>query len=325
MSVGGGTAGVAPAGAGPSSPVPRPDGATAPGRKRSRARWAALAAAVAVVVVVAALALGAVPGVSLFGSMGSGNGISSYTAESRAAGLASAHEAGALVAIVGIAPMTSFPFGQLQGNATCSVADPLASNVTVPAETGGYAGGKADFWLLAYFNSVGRSASAIAVIAGTAYFLGNVSGSSCLGSLTVPSLPDSYIDSVQAADAFNADAGAFLAGHAAANAVYALVDNATFGPVWLVLYTNCSYDPVTNTTTGGSTALLSGVVDGSDGSLLLGGYTSSFSCTVEGILNYATNLTSLALPLATHLGAAEVGPGASTVFAVPGRAPLPIG
>jgi hypothetical protein len=241
---------------------------------------AGIAVAVVAVIVFAALAAGVVPGVSLFGSSGSGNGVSSSTATEEASGVAAAHGVGSLLLLIGAATTYAFSFGEVSGNSTCSVTDPLSSNFTVPASTGGYASGQATVWLLLYANASGPSESLIAVVGSATYFLGTVTGSDCFDTSGLAALTGTYVSSTQAAAALDADAGSFVNAHGQANALYVLIHNTTSAPEWLIAYTNCSYDPATNTTTGGSDAdLVLGVVNGTDGSVVGAETSDSLNCS----------------------------------------------
>jgi hypothetical protein len=246
---------------------------------------------VAVAVVLAVVALGLVLGVSLFGSHGGGNGVSSSSALGHAAGVASAHGAGVLVLETGVSTTFSFSYGKVTGNTSCPVTDPLATNFTVPSATGGYSSGDATLWLFLYANSTGPSESVVAVVGSTAYFLGQVTGSTCVSSTSFLPIPAGTVDSTTAAGAFDQDAGSFLSAHSSANAVYALVNNSTEGPEWLIAYTNCSYDPANNTTSGGDAGDLdSGIVNGTTGTLITSNFDSDLNCSGLNLANVSLNL-----------------------------------
>ena len=216
----------------------------------SRGAKAGIVAGVAVAVLLAAIAAGAIPGLS-FGSGGSGSSaVSSSSAEASAAPVASAHDAGALVAIVGIAPTVSFTIPNETGNGTCPLADAYDKNISVPSAGSGYSGGSGTLWAFAYYNAGADSESVVLVVAGTPYFLGTESGASCVGTISAHALPSSFISSAQAASAADADAGGFLHAHAQANGLFVLENNGT-GAAWEIVYTNCSYDPSTGNASGG--------------------------------------------------------------------------
>ncbi|HXX92062.1 MAG TPA: hypothetical protein VEN81_00420, partial [Planctomycetota bacterium] len=146
---------------------------------------------VVVLVLVAALVAGFIPGVSLFSKSGGGStpAISSTGALSEAGTLATAHDAGALVLVAGVSTTYSFQGGKEAGNASCPVHDALASNFTVPAQTGSYSSGDATLWVFVYVNTVGDNESMIAVAGTNTYFLGTVSGSSCVSLSSLETLP----------------------------------------------------------------------------------------------------------------------------------------
>lgn len=296
----------------PSGPGWAPPPSTPP-KGLSGGAKAGIAVAVVVVLVLAVLALGLVPGVSLFGSGHSANGVSSSSAGGKASGVAAAHGAGVLVLTVGVSTTYSFQFGHETGNTSCPVVDPLASNFTVPAESGSYSSGEATVWLFVYYNHSGPSESAIAVVGSTVYFLGTVTGAACVGSLSLLPLPSTYIDSTAAASAFDTDAGSFVSTHGSANAVYALVENATVGPEWIIAYTNCSYDPTTQQPTGGTSGdLLAGIVNGTTGAVYTTYLDSSFNCTGLNLTN-----VSLSLAIDPSLGGGPAGAASTTTLQAP--------
>jgi len=246
-------------GTSPSAPnAPPPTGSLPPPapKKPTSARGlsggakAGIAAAVVVAVVVAAIAAGVIPGVSFWGKGSSSSAVSSAAAEASAAPVASAHDAGALVAIIGFAPTVSFTIPNETGNLSCPLAHAYDKNITVPSASGGYSSGAGTLWAFAYYNAGADSESVVLVVAGTVYFLGTESGASCVGSITARPLPSSFISSAQAATAADADAGTFVHAHAQANGVFLLENNAS-GADWEIIYTNCSYDPATGNASGG--------------------------------------------------------------------------
>lgn len=240
-------------------------------------RLKAIVAAIASAAVVAAvIAVGIVPGVSLLG-VRHPSPPSPFASSSAALGIANplaiAHGSGALILAAGIAPIFSFAFGKVAGNATCPIEGGLSQNFTVPAEVGGYSSGKLALWLFLYYDAATPSESSIAVTGSTGYFLGTLSGVQCLPSTYLPAIPVGTIDSTRAAANASADAGSYLALHTASNALYTLVDNATVGPEWAVVYSNCSYNPQTNRTTGGTKGdLFDAVVNGLNGRVLGASY-----------------------------------------------------
>lgn len=232
----------------------------------------AIAIVVVVVIVLAALLLGLVPGVHLFGSSSSATSVSSSSsALGPASALAAEHDAGALVLVAGISTTYSFQFGKLSGltGASCPVTDPLSTNLTVPGENGSYSSGEAPVWLFVYYNATALTQSLIAVLGSTAYFLGALSGASCVDR-TLASLPATFLSSTSAASVADENAGSFLSAHPAANAIDLLLENnTTKTPEWFFVYTNCSYDFSTNQTLGGTKAdLFAGEVNGATGSLI---------------------------------------------------------
>jgi hypothetical protein len=250
---------------------------------------AAIAVAIVAVVVFAVLAAGLVPGVSLFSKSGSaGTSVSSSSSALAAAGpVAAAHGAGALVLAVGASTTFSFPFGSEAGNTSCPVTGGIASNFTVGAATGNYSSGEATVWIFLYSNSSAVTLSAIAVVGSSSYFLGTVTGASCVGSLSLTPIPAGYVDSARAAKSADADAGSFLSADSRANVVYALLDNGTAGPEWYVVYTNCSYNVTTAEFTGGDHGnLFAGVVNASTGDLITGGASmGNLNCSSLSVTN----------------------------------------
>jgi hypothetical protein len=228
--------------------------ASAPARGLSGAAKAAIAIIIVAVVVVGVLAAGLVPGVSLLPkSKGSpSTSVSSSTAIGDADQAASAHDAGSLLLAVGVSTTYSFQFGNLTGNTDCPVTHHLSANFTVPAESGGYASGDATLWLFVYENTVGVNESIIAVVGPLTYFLGTISGAACVSLASLTPLPSTFVSSTSIAATIRSDAGSFLLAHATANSVFAVVENGTAGPEWLVAFTNCSYDPVTEKALGGT-------------------------------------------------------------------------
>ncbi len=157
-----------------------------------------------------------------------------------------------MILAAGISPTYSFQFGKVTGNVSCPVTDAYGKNFTAPARTGNYSRGEATLWVFLYYNSSAVTESVIAALGSTAYFLGTESGASCMGTLALPRIPSGFIDSTTAAADADRDAGSFLHAHAPANAVYFLIDHTTIGPEWGGVYSNCSYNPATNTTRGGT-------------------------------------------------------------------------
>jgi hypothetical protein len=287
------------------TPIPSsPKGLSAPVR-------AGVALAVAAGLILLVLALGLVPGVSLFGAKGS-NGESSAQALGPASGVARAEGAGALVLVSGVAPTSPFSFGVVQGNATCHVTGGLASNFTVPAIRGSYSSGDATLWIFVYRNSTGLSDSVVAVVGGSAYFLGKLTGTSCLGGTSLGALPATYVDSGTAASALDAEAGSFLSGHGSATAAYVLLNESTVGLTWFVVYTNCSYDPASHAFSGGRAAdAIYGIVDGTNGILETDFPYTGVNCSALPTTNISLvsdSAPSTAGGAGTHGGsAAEVG------------------
>lgn len=275
----------------PSGPTPpsASTGTTAPAspsaaRGLSGGAKAGIAVAVVVLLVLAVWALGLIPGVaSPFKASSSGGGDSSSSAVGHAAGLAASSGAGKLLFEIGISMPFSFSFGYVKGNSSCPITGGFAStsdNFTVPAESSNYSSGLASLWLLMYYNSSVPSESVLAVVGSTPYFLGKLSGASCLTDTDLPTIPSGTIDSTAAASALAPFASPFTSAHASATAVYLLVDEKTSGPEWVVIFTNCSYDPDTNTTIGGKMAdAFLGGVNASTGSLFPTETTSSLNCS----------------------------------------------
>jgi len=244
---------------------------------------------VVVAVVVAALAAGVVPGVKLFGSGSSGPAVaSSSSALGSANSTAAQYGAGALIAAIGVSLSYSYSFGAL-GSFTgtdCKAAHTLASNVSVPAETGSYSAGEAPLWVFLYNNTTAGTDSIIAVIGSTPYYLGTLSGSGCVSASVGAAISPGYVSSSTAASLVDSDAGSFISSHGSANAFYLLFENATaHAPEWVIIYTNCSYDFATNKTTGGSAAqlFLGEVNAATDTALLTTTDTLSCSGTISAV------------------------------------------
>jgi hypothetical protein len=203
--------------------------------------------------------------------------------------VAASHHAGSLLLLVGISATYAFQAGELTGNATCPVTDPLTSNFTVPAQTGSYSQGDATLWLLIYANVTAVTESLLAVVGPTTYFLGTITGALCVEVSALPPLPATFVSSTSIASTVDADASSFLSAHGSANAIYALFENGTAGPEWGVVYTNCSYDPATGDVLGGPEGdLFAATVNGTNGLL-----TTSWNLAGQANCS-ALNLTSLA-------------------------------
>jgi hypothetical protein len=303
----------------PTSPpnASMPPAAPPPKAGLSGGAKALIAIVVVIVLVVAVLALGLIPGISLFGTSAAGNGVGSASALGDASGPATSHDAGSVVTEIGISTTFSFSFGYTSGNSSCSVTGGLSSdadNFTVPAETGSYASGSAVMWIFLYYNSVGPSESVVAVVGSTAHFLGQVSGALCVGALDLLPIPAGTVDSVAAASAI--DASAFTSAHGSATALYELVDseNSTAGPEWAIAFTNCSYDPNTNMTTGGDAGdVFYGIVNGTSGAAVVSAYEDDLNCSGLGLTNLSLDsgaplawvVGSLGAPAASLLGFAS--------------------
>ena len=243
----------------PSGPSPPPinspaSATSAPVRRLSGAAKAAIAVLIVAVIVVGVLAAGLVPGVSLMPKSKASTSmtVSSSTAIGDADQAASTHDAGSLTLVLGVSTTYSFQFGKMAGNTDCPVTHALSVNFTVPAEGSSYASGDAALWLFLYENSGGVNESVIAVVGPTTYFLGTLSGAECLTLASTSPLPSTFVSSTSLAATVDSDAGSFLKAHATANSLFALVENGTAGPEWLVAFTNCSYDPATQKALGGT-------------------------------------------------------------------------
>lgn len=243
-----------PNGSTPPTSAPAPTGSPAPAKGLSTGAKVAIVLVVVLLLVVAALAIGVVPGISLTGSSGSTGGpstSSSSTALGDAKTVAKSYDSGALVLAVGVDSTYSFSFGEVTGNASCSVSHGVSANFTVPAWTGSYSTGDASLWVFFYYNSTTPSESLVAVVGSTTYFLGIETGAKCVGSIDLPAIPSTAISSTAAASAVGTDAISFTTAHPSANAVYALLGNTTIGAEWYIGFTNCSYNPATHTAGGG--------------------------------------------------------------------------
>lgn len=256
------------------SPPPGPTSVppSAPASGLSGTAKAGIGVAVVAIVVVAALALGVVPGVHLYPttSTGSSTGSSSASAIGPANQTAASHAPGHLVAVVGASTTYPFSFGKIPSSiTTCAVTGGLTTNLTVPAQSGSYSDGEASVWVFAYVNLSTPSETLVAVVGTVAYFLGQLTGASCVNT-TVPALAGPYESSTAAAGQIDPSAGAFLLAHPSANALYFLLQNSTSGHAdWGVVFTNCSYDPSTNATAGGPRGdLFEGVLDAVSGAVL---------------------------------------------------------
>lgn len=236
---------------------------------------AGIAIAIVVVLVLAALAFGLVPGVKLFGTSSGTSGTSSGQSVGTANSTAKPYDPGSLVLAAGVSTTYSFSLGKIPSSVTtCPVKDGLSSNFTVPAQSGSYSSGDASLWIFVYVNAATPSESIVAVVGGTGYFLGQVTGSTCVNASSIAALTGSYVSSSQAASAADGDAGSFFAAHSSANALYLLLENNTSKePEWVIVYTNCSYNPTTNTTSGGAKAdLFAAFVDGRTGSVIISAF-----------------------------------------------------
>lgn len=303
----------APPPPGPTVSTATPAPATpAPPRGLSGGAKAGIAIVIVVVLVLAVLAFGLVPGVSLFKSSSGSNGTSSSSASGHASGTAAAHGSGKLVAMFGVSTTFSFSFGYIKGSGSCAVSGGLASaadNFTVPAQSGSYSSGDATLWVFVYFNASTPSESIIAVVGSSPYFLGMISGSSCVSVSGLVPIPSNVADSASAAGAFDADAGSFLAAHSTANALYLLlVNNTSKAPEWIVAYTNCSYDQQTNMTLGGQDGDLAlGLLNGTTTSVITTVFESDLNCTALN-LSSASLYSTPASPAPGGGGGAAAGP-----------------
>lgn len=292
----------------PTSHLPPP--APAPSRGLSPGAKVGIGIAVVAIVIFAALALGLVPGIHLFGTKGGPTGPSSDSALQAAGPVASAHGAGALVLEAGVNSVTSFQFGMLAGNVSCPVHNGLSANLTVPAQTGNYSNGYAAMWLLIYYNVSAISESVIAVLSGTTYFLGSVSGALCVAPLPLQALPSHPVSSTTVAAALANDAAPFTSQHASADSVFALVQTQNMtAPAWAVAYTPCSFDPSNGTTTGPDhTQEFVGEVNGTTGSVVLGIVETNVNCSsASPIHSYTLGMAVLSAQAAAGRYAVTVG------------------
>jgi hypothetical protein len=241
-----------PSGSAPPPTLPPGPASAAGSAGLSGGAKAVIASVVVAIIAVAVLAAGLVPGVHLFPSGSTSTGVSSSTALGDASQDVSAHHVGSLTLLVGLDATYSFQFGKVTGNVSCPVTDPLTTNFTVPADTGGYSSGNANLWLFVYNNTTSHTVSVIAVAGGTAYFLGSTTGALCNDLGTLSALPATFVSSTNIASNVDADAGSFLSAHSSANAAYVLLKNGTAPAEWAVVFTNCSYDPATMTASGGT-------------------------------------------------------------------------
>jgi len=218
------------------------------------------------------------------------------TAVALAGPLASAYDAGALVAVAGLVTTYAYGFGALAGavGPSCAVSHPLFGNVSVSAASSGYDSGLAPAWIVAYANTTAGTESYLAVLGPVVYMLRTVSGASCGAGAGLSAIPPEYVSSEEAAAAANGGAGAFLAAHSSANAVYLLLENSTTGePVWEVVYTNCSYDPGTGGLGGGEAGdLFLAEVNASDGAVIASTYS-------PGVTNCSAGLGAGVFPSTT--------------------------
>ena len=278
---------------------PRPERAPEDGRERRgpRRRLAAIVSGAAAAGVAASLVLlGAVPGFTPFAhGAGSPPSDDATTALALAGPLASAYDAGALVAVAGLVTTYAYGFGELAGavDPSCAVSHPLFENISVPADGGGYDSGLAPAWIVAYANTTAGTESYLAVLGPEVYFLGTLSGASCAAGENLSAISLQSVSSEKAASAANGGAGAFLAAHPSANAVYLLLENTTTSePVWEVAYTNCSYDPGTGGLGGGEAGdLFLAEVNASDGVVIASTYSpgvANCSAGLGGVTSLST-------------------------------------
>jgi len=234
-------AATAPSTLGPNAPpAPPPPGF-------SRGILVGIAVVVAIALVVAAI--------FVFG-LGSSSGspttaVSSSSALASAASVASEYHLGELYLVVGISMPYSYVLPNVTGNVSCPLAHAYDKNITIPAESGSYSSGNAAAWYLLYESSSPVSESVVVVVGATVYYLGTVSGAGCVDDLALTPVPTDAVSSAVAATSADSDAGSYLSAHAESTAVYVLTANGSVA-VWDIVYTNCSYDPSTGVTSGGT-------------------------------------------------------------------------
>jgi len=221
---------------------------------------ASIGGVVAVVVVVVGLMLaGVIPGIHLGASSSSGPSFgppeTSGLAIPAAHSMAVTRASGSLYGIFGLSSTTALSVN-LSTMGSCTIHDGLSHNVTIDANGGNYSNGGAIAWIFVYYSPSNSTVSFIAVGGTHATFFGSYSGSGCVGSLpNLSPLPSTFSNSSAAAaavDAYGGGMGAFVAGHAQANAEYTLIaSNSTSAPpVWRVLFTTCPVGPVSSSGSG---------------------------------------------------------------------------
>jgi len=150
-----------------------------------------------------------------------------------------------LVFAIGIDSRSSFTNStQNASNVTCPLTGGSVTSLTAPSFTGNYAAGLSPAWIFLYYQASPVAEFAVVVINGAGTYIGEVTGSSCVGSgLANDTVPSNAIDSsaAGAAAAGTSNGSAFVTAHSSADADYVLFgsNNSLYGDSWLVTFTTC--------------------------------------------------------------------------------------